>query len=176
MKSIKKDLACLVVICGIISFLIYQAVGDIILTASVWVIYSLSLITGRLFEYLLKKNMPPLQVDLLVAWLVYFIICLSLSAIDFYYITPKINQFIDFPLPLSVSLLVWLPYGVILAIFTLLQYLAFTSCPECNGVTLRKGNYCTVCGHAVSRVERQNVFEEVKEVKEIKEEGKTSGV
>ncbi len=158
MKSFKKDLGYFLVICGIISFLTYQATADIILSISVWAVYALCLITGKLFEYFLSKKIPSLHVEIIVAWIVYLIICLSISVIDIYLIMPQINKAVDFPLPLSFSLLVWIAYGFILAVITLLQYRLFTFCPKCKGVTLKKGNYCAGCGIAFRKSDEQTII------------------
>lgn len=162
MKLAKKDFFNLIIICGIVSALIYYFTGNVAATISIWAIYGLSLFSGSIFHFILSKFISHLHVEVLVSWLIFLIISASIAALDFYLVTPLFREALGFPLPLSFSPLVWVAYAFILAIFTCNHYTSNRSCLDCRGITPRDGNYCARCGISL-QVEKEEMSDPVVE-------------
>ncbi|RQD75436.1 MAG: hypothetical protein D5R97_06185 [Candidatus Syntrophonatronum acetioxidans] len=146
MKLTWKDLIYFILICGLVSAVIYIYVGSTFLAVIVWGIYGGCLLLGGFFEYMLSKRISPLHMQILVGWIIYLFISLSVTLIDFYMLSPPLMEALHFNYPLSFSLAVWVFYGIIMVLFTLGYYFIYTSCPGCRGIITRWGNYCNNCG------------------------------
>ena len=146
MKLIWKDLLYFLLVCGLVSSLIYFYVGNTILAASIWFIYGACLLLGGFFEYILSKKIDPLHMQILVGWIIYLLISLSATALDYYLISPPLLEALHFDYPLSFSLAVWVFYGLIMVLFTLGYYLFYSSCSSCRGIIKGQDTYCNNCG------------------------------
>ncbi len=144
--KILKSLVLYLVICGVISAIVYYFTESLVYSAFIWVIYGAALITGNIMELILSKLISPLHGSALASIFVYLTVVLLVSGIDYYFMVPEIQQAVEYPLPLSFSIPLWIVFGILLVFHLITYYVRYRSCPGCRDITLRKGGYCHLCG------------------------------
>lgn len=141
-----KSLLLYLVICGVISSVIYYFTESLVYFALIWVIYGAALITGNIMELIFSKLISPLHGSALASIFMYLTVMLLVSGFDYYYMTPAIQQALEYPLPLSFSVPLWIVFGILLLFHLFTYYIRYRTCSGCRDITLRRAGYCHLCG------------------------------
>ncbi|MDO9574079.1 MAG: hypothetical protein Q7I94_03705 [Candidatus Contubernalis sp.] len=141
-----KVLFLYVLICGFLSGLIYYFTENVVFAASIWVVYGAGLVLGKITEVIFSKLISPLHGNAFASIMVYFSVGLLVGVVDYFFMVPIIREAVEYPFPLSLSVPLWVVYGVFLLFHLITYYIRNRTCPSCKGITLRKGGYCHLCG------------------------------
>ncbi|UNC91895.1 hypothetical protein [Candidatus Contubernalis alkaliaceticus] len=188
--KIIKILFFYLVICGVLSGLIYYFTENIVFAASIWVVYGAGLVLGKITELIFSIIFSPLHGNAFASIMVFLSVGLLVGTVDFYFMVPVIQGAVEYPLPLSFSVPLFIVYGVFLFFYLIIYYIRNRTCPSCKGITLRKGGFCHLCGfsgkyskggqekapYVQSRMESAAALENQEEQKDYQQEvqGETS--
>ena len=138
------NVAAYICVCAGFTAMEEYLVGKVEYSLWVWLIYGGVIAVSLAGEFVLAPRVEEINLSIILPWMIFFIVCISLTFLDLYYTAsnfPELRQ----PGGLTWSYPLWFIYGSIMVMATIFHIRTQRTCPYCGHMTKKRFIKCHRC-------------------------------